>query len=459
MAFEPNIVTVNLDLQNVFTTRQGFGIPLVVSEHANFPEVVRSYPDITAVAEDFATTDPVYLAANNTFQQNPQVSQLIVGRQDADTTVTIPADIVTGGVDTFTFTVSVTDKDNNNVIASYTAGGADTPTTVTAELATQLTTGFGDPLNVPASSPFILVDNAGSLTFSMNAAGDVYQVDTKTLVNLDPTYVASTTSIQTAADVVNLMVFESTEWYFYQHTNHDPTWVTDTATAIEATPQKVYFMSTDDADVIAAAETDFASNLRDLGYDRTSIIFHHDADVRTVETGYTGFNAPFIAGSVVWSNIQVVGLDVSQDPATGKKLTNTQLTNLSNKNVNFVKDEGGVPVVREGKMISGEWIDNIRGLDDLVVNMTADLQDLLLSQKGSKLPYTDDGINQVDQVVRNAGQRSLNNGYLSGYRTTFPKASDIPASKKNTRVYDEHIFQGTLAGAIIIIKISGILTQ
>ena len=66
-----DIIVVNITRETAKLTRVGFGTPLVFGQHAKFDlnELARVYNNITAVGEDFLTTDEEYKAAAKLFGQ------------------------------------------------------------------------------------------------------------------------------------------------------------------------------------------------------------------------------------------------------------------------------------------------------------------------------------------------------------------------------------------------------
>jgi hypothetical protein len=74
------ISSLVISTATVGITRAGFGIPLIVSHNASFPERVRFYSDISDVGTDFAVDSPEYLAADAILSQSPHPDQLCIGR-------------------------------------------------------------------------------------------------------------------------------------------------------------------------------------------------------------------------------------------------------------------------------------------------------------------------------------------------------------------------------------------
>lgn len=79
-----DIVNVQISLSADRVTREGFGMPLVLSADAagvsGFTERIRYYSDINGVVEDFAVSTGTYLECEAVFSQNPRPPQVAVGR-------------------------------------------------------------------------------------------------------------------------------------------------------------------------------------------------------------------------------------------------------------------------------------------------------------------------------------------------------------------------------------------
>jgi hypothetical protein len=174
------------------------------------------------------------------------------------------------------------------------------------------------------------------------------------------------------------------------------------------------------------------------------------------ECQYVGYNAPFQAGSVIWTNL-VVSIPVALN-ADGKVLTATQQNNIQARNGSFVRSEGGVNAIRGGLVAGGEKIENIRGRDSLEAEMKADITNLLLSQQGGMLPYTNVGLNAVRSVMNTVLDRFVTRGFINAnYQVTIPDASVISASKKQSGLLDDATFKAELTGAIELVDITGTL--
>lgn len=83
MAELSNYVSLTITQDSVGVARAGFGVPLMLSAYAAFPERVREYTDLADVSADgFATTGPEYLSAQAFFSQQPRPEKVLIGRAD-----------------------------------------------------------------------------------------------------------------------------------------------------------------------------------------------------------------------------------------------------------------------------------------------------------------------------------------------------------------------------------------
>jgi len=89
-----DIVNVQVTLSPVATGTRNFGALLVIGSSGVLAtsENLRSYASLAAVATDFGTTAPEYLAADLFFSQSPQPSLLYIGEQQSGESLTTTYD-------------------------------------------------------------------------------------------------------------------------------------------------------------------------------------------------------------------------------------------------------------------------------------------------------------------------------------------------------------------------------
>lgn len=83
MADIDQIVQVTITQQTTAVPQAGFGIPLIVGDTNVFGgDLIRYYSSLSAVGEDFETTDPEYIYAQKAFSQALSPEQIAIGYSD-----------------------------------------------------------------------------------------------------------------------------------------------------------------------------------------------------------------------------------------------------------------------------------------------------------------------------------------------------------------------------------------
>ncbi len=451
-----DISQVAISLNTSGISRLGFGTPLFLMAHNYNTDRVRSYSDITSIANDQQTTSNGYAAGGSCFGNTPSVKVLKIGRIIADSLVAPQVTDEDGLVITgTTTTITIVDQNEDSVTASYTTIGGDTVADVVDALVATINGGSLD-INV--------TDNGDTFTIARATAfasgGDF------TLSDIDNALVTAPTAGQESpVDALTAITEADADWYALAWENHtDFSGISAIITYINAV-EKLYFIGSSALETIKEAftlggtpsATDIVARVADLKSFRAVTWWHQDADTTFNELAFAGYNLPFDAGSVTWANLKVAVSNAKND--AGNKLTTTQEQNLADRYCNWPSISGGIVYTREGKVSGNEWIDNIHGRDNLQSDIKADMFDMLTNQQGGKVPYTNKGINIAAGLL----EKRLNfyksdRGFLTDPITiTVPKAEDIPRSEKITRILEGMSFIGTIAGAIQLTEIRGTL--
>jgi hypothetical protein len=422
-----SIVNVQISRQTRAVTQAGFGTALVFGEHNKFAEDIKTYDDIDAVGDDFATSDPEYIAALRLFGQEKSPTQIKIGKKAADAKQKVNV-AVTTVVDDTLYTTTV-----NGTAYEYTSDADATAAEISAGLKAAIDLG-GEPVTV--------TDNAGDFDIEADVAGVpfTYVVDT----NLTAT--ETTENVNYASELERVSEVDN-DWYALVTISHTDADIKYTAEWIEAR-RKIYLTSSDSADILTTSTTDIASYLEGKNYARTAIVYSADAAAYP-EAAWLGLNLPEDPGSITWKFKEVSGI-------TADNLTSTQKTNASGKNCNTYTEIGGVDIFEEGIVVSGEFIDVIRGVDWIQARIQENVFNLLVNSP--KVPYTNDGIqtvaNQIDEILKQAVDRTI----LSEYSIDTPLVSEIPQATRTTRLLPDIEFDGILAGAVHATNINGVVS-
>ncbi len=194
-----------------------------------------------------------------------------------------------------------------------------------------------------------------------------------------------------------------------------------------------------------------ASKLKAKNYDRTVSDYTSIAD-NNIEAAWVGLNAPEPPGSITWAFKQLKGVEADD-------LTDSEKTAVHKKNANTFTEVGGVNITEKGTVVSGEFIDIIRGTDFLQARMEERIFGVLASSK--KVPFTNQGIDVFRSVVNGVLQLGIDQGILTNNPApvvTAPDISEVTAADKTSRTLRNLKFNATFAGAIHKITVQGTIS-
>ena len=121
---------------------------------------------------------------------------------------------------------------------------------------------------------------------------------------------------------------------------------------------------------------------------------------------------------------------------------------------------GGYHWLLDGKVVGNEYYDVIVFRDWLQNHLTMDV--LALLNNNPKVPFTDNGIHAVKNIIQSDLEQGITNGGISpdvAYSITVPKSSAVSSSDHASRKLTGVSFTANLAGAIQAISITGTLVE
>lgn len=449
MAYNP-LADVNISLATATFERVGFGIPLFIASTRAFSTRTQIYNSLSAVvAGGHSTNSAVFKAAQSAFSSSNGLDIFMVGRREADAVLTI--DHSPARNEAFKLKIEVNDGDS--LVIDY-VESSDSPTqesvltainaliTADADVAAHITgtvSGSGE---------------AAKLTLSAKTSSDFFI--TKDIDNLVETF----TSTETAAEVYTAVSAENDSFYAVTAEDKDQTFVLEMAAVVNSF-DKQYWVSIDEEASYGKLNdpaTDTLGKLKENSLARVVGIYHQDAKTTFPELAILGFNLPFSAGQIVWGNNVTSGVPASA--RTSRELLNDEdKTNLLARNAAFWDKQGGqIFFNSDVKTMSGERPENVRGRDAMAADIVTELSGFLLRQVGTKVPYTDVGIAQIESKVKNVLDRYVQRNFIQiGYKITVPSASSISAEDKASQLFDKLTFVAQLTGAITMTEINGTL--
>lgn len=423
MANLDTIIDLTIDRKTGSVSRASFGLPMHVGYTQRSAVKAQKFDDLDGVGTVFLTTDPEYIAASDYFAQSPKPKGLVIALRDSTVVITVSA-----VENSSAYTVKI-----NGTSFTYNSD----PTATEAEITAGLTSAING-----GSEPVTATDNTTSVGLANDTAGDTFDLELVT-TNLAEAH----TAVETLSDFLPRARAYNDAWYFCSIHSRVKADITAFAALIEPL-RRLYGWQSSDADLLTNTAGNVGVTLKDLSYAR-SFGTYHAVDAEYAELALIGQIVTRDPGGVtaVFKTLASVAVDV---------LTATEQTNLDANNVSYYVTVGGVNITQGGKVAVGEFIDVMRDVDWLHVNMQADVFELFVNE--AKVPYTDPGVAQVESKIRARLQNAIAAGVLADDGSVFvtvPAVADILTADKASRTLPDLVFGGNLAGAIHFVKING----
>jgi hypothetical protein len=445
-----NIVNVQISRQTSVPSRAGFGTGAFLANDTALSKPARSYASVAEMTDDAQLAGSLALAAGAAyFGQQISPPKLTILRQqlvnvNEEGALIFDADLVTDNsvvvtVDGVPLAAIPFNNDNPDTLD-------DIATAIQAltQVTTAVQNGGVDGVDIVFGD---FVDHTVSAVVTLGA--------TQATALYTESVVAS--AVQTLEEALTAAIGYDNDWYalgMYSRVKADIEDVSDFIQGIGSSNPKLYFAQNADPLILDVGDsTDIASVLQAKAAFRTSVWYHSD-DTEYMPMALMGGQLPFDPGSITWAykTLSLVTVD---------SLTSAQKSSCHGKACNTYDTVSSVNITEEGKVSDSpfEWIDVIRGVDWLSVNIAADLFQLLLTSP--KVPYTTAGLSSVRGLVLNRLGIAVARGILSPDTppTCFvPDILDVPAADKGNRVLNGVTFTGVLAGAIQKINVLGTVT-
>jgi len=217
---------------------------------------------------------------------------------------------------------------------------------------------------------------------------------------------------------------------------------------------KIYMAQSSDADILTGAGGNIGEDLQTAGYNRTALWYHEHNDEAAGPApadGYLdgaasssggGLNLDAPAGVGTWAFRQLDGI-VFDD------VTGAEAVAIFGTDTNLFGRNKGLSFTSKGTMASGRFIDVQTSLDWL----KARLEEELISEfvgAGTKIPFTNAGINRMAAAIQRVYDRGVTFGHLSPDEPatlTAPDITEVSAADKAARLLTL-TGNAVLAGAI-----------
>ena len=431
-------VSVTITKETATVSRLGFGTPCVLTYHTRFPELFRTYGNLTEMTDDnFATTDLAYKMAAAIWAQSPKPPQIVVGRRAVAPLRTVKLTPRANPLANTAYAVTI-----NGTVFSFTTDATPTVAEITAGLVALIDAGSE---NVDAT------DNTTDLDIeAADAPGGTPTAGVPFIIDFDMSlfqFQDDTVDTGLATELANLQaVYDN--WYGLVVDEWGKDGIEALATAVESAGPKIYIAESQDAGIPTFGSVDVASILEGLALDRSAIIFNHDLDPSPA-AAWLGKQLPTTPGSTTWKFKTLATV-------TPSELTTADIARCESKNCNTYSEVGGINITAEGVMASGEFIDVTRFIDWLTARIKENVFRALAVN--DKIPITNAGIQAIVAEIEGVLRQGVFNGGINGDEdliVTAPLAADIDANDRASRLLPDIEFIATLAGAIHKTTITG----
>jgi len=432
-----DVVNVQVSLTPVAAAVRNFGSLLILgsSDIIDVTERRRLYSSIDAVAADFGTSAPEYLAANLFFAQRPQPSMLYIGRwartatagllhggllATSEQALSLWATIANGA-----FKVTI-----DGVLKSLTALNFSAVTNMNG-VASVINTALG----VAGSCVWNAVYNRFDIKSSTTGSTSTVSYATSPSSGTDISAQLRLTAASGASAPVDGIAAEtalasatlhaaSSDWYGLL--------IADTAASSSdhlavagfvegANPSRVYGVTTQDAStLVPSTSSDLASQLKALNYSRTFTQYSSSSAYAAASIFGRAFTVDFAA-----NNTTITLMYKSEPSVTAETLNETQAAALKAKNCNvFVNYNNSTAIIQYGTMANGFFFDEVHGTDWLQNDMQTAIYNALYTSP-TKIPQTDAGVNQLVTVASQSCERAVKNGLVAPGVWTGPDLGSL----------------------------------
>jgi hypothetical protein len=418
-----DVVDVVVSTQGTTVQSQGFGKALALATHLHFTDRDREYGAAADMASDgFATTEAPYLAAVAYFSQNPAPLKLKIGRRHVDAgTVTVDT-----AVDTTAYTLTI-----SGVAYTFTSGSSAT--------AAQIATGLRAAINADSACPVAATGASAAVILTTKVSGTAWSL----LITGVRMSLGALTAAETIGAALDAILLADTDFYGVILASDRASADMQAAATWVSANKRLLFAMTAEANVIGVAvgsdTTTLPAILKAAAYDRVITLYHASGATNFIDAAAAGWVLARNPGSYTFALKTLIGIAVSS-------LTPTQRANAAAKYAITYETRGGVNQTASGKVASGKNVDQIHGRDWLASTIQTNIFALLASV--DKVPFTDDGIGQVEQVTKQAGALGVARTYLASYSTLFPLVSAISSVDKAARLLSGGKMTALEAGAI-----------
>lgn len=434
-----DIVHITIRRESQTVSRVSFATVLIAGYHTHWGanEFIREYNSSTALAtmvsEGFTTDHPTYLAAQKFASQNPRPSKFKVAKLSTSWTHTVRLTPVAANTAVYNGSV-------NGLAWTFTSDADATLVEVCTGIAAAITALAGVTASGVSGTHVDITHDTPARLFNIakGTGAGAYEFED------------ITAATNVASELAALRLLDDA-WYGLVLDNNSSPRILATAAYVE-TIRAIFMTNSADSQILNPGNTaDIVSQLKDLSYARTAVLYHPDYN-SFAGGAWISAVLPFDAGGATFAFKRLAGVPVS-------KLSATAQGAIAVKKGNFYIAVAGAPGTRWGVTASGEYIDTTISIDWLHARWGERLFALLSSVP--KLPYTDASVVKVKAELGAVNGIAVRQGVLAddpAPTVTAPKVADVDPIDRANRLLPDVQVTGRLAGAIHEINVTASLS-
>jgi Protein of unknown function (DUF3383) len=417
------LVRVVINLAVLAAQRRGFGTLLIMGDTdiIDGVERIRQYTALESIAADFGTTSPEYIAAALYYAQSPKPLDISIGRWlRTATNASLRGAVLTTAEQLIATWNAVTAGSTritiDGTLRTLSAMNFSTDTNlnlVAARIqAALVTAGATGATVIWNGQRFITKSGTTGITstigyYSATGAGTDISTMLKSTV---ATGLAPVNGLAAESPVaaVTALADLTQSWYGVMFAASVQPSVAQALLVAEfveaATTTRIYgYTETDTRASDATFLTDIGTQLKGLNRRRTFV--HYSSNSYAVASFFgrafsTNFNA--VNSTITLMYKQAPGI-------TAEQLTESQAAALKFKRINaFVAYSNDTAIIQNGVMSGSAYFDEMHGLDWFQNALQNELYNLLYQSK-TKVPQTDEGMNQLVNVAASVCDEAINN--------------------------------------------------
>ena len=211
--------------------------------------------------------------------------------------------------------------------------------------------------------------------------------------------------------------------------------------------------------------TDLGSQLKELNYDRTMVVYEPANDSGQVNYVSAAVASGYATVSFTSARPMITMANKPLSGVTSLDLTDPEYSTLQSKGYNFYTKTTDIDtdMFIDTAMASGQFFDTMQAADWLAYDIKYNLVNLV--QTRDKIPFTEDGLAMVKQTISETCVAALNAGVIgtgydndnnlieNGYLIDMPELSEISQTDKAQRILRDVKVTFLLAGAIQVINV------